>query len=92
MANSTAETPRLSWRSGAAAGDARAGDELVVMARSLIEYGSLRNAAVAMMQALAAGHVGEVEAEQRHVDRPLIHQPHHHDVARAAGLVAEIWS
>ena len=38
-------------------------------------------------QALAARHVGEVEAEQRHVDRPFVHQAHHDDVARARPAV-----
>ena len=52
-------------------------------------YGSLRNATVDISRRLLPADVGQVEAEQRDIDRPLVHQPHHHDVAGAAGRIAE---
>ena len=40
-------------------------------------------------QIVAAVQIAQIEAEQIDVDRILIIEPQHHDVARAAGIVAE---
>src|SRR6185503_14376932 len=34
--------------------------------------------------------VGQIEAEQRYIDRPLVHQADHHDVAGTARVIAEV--
>src|SRR5258708_12409014 len=83
IANSAAEAPRLSARkrrSGRrvrarmrasfmciALTTARTPERLVAERRSRHE------------QPLVACKISEVEPEQRHVDRPLIHQPHDHN-------------
>src|SRR6185295_12298951 len=90
MANSTAETPRSSRRKPANRCERPIREMMLFIARHSVGVGLVAERGGCDQETLATVHVGEIEAEQRHVDRPLVEQPHDYDVAGAARLIVEV--
>ena len=50
----------------------------------------MRNTDVADQQALAAVQIGQIVAEQRNVDRPLVVERHDDDIADVARVIGHV--